>query len=523
MSEEFSHFSEKDLVRRVAEEAQGRGLNAKDVREIIENKISTEEVVRLGEVVERKNQQRNSFRERSEARYTTDEILKMEGLMLGSVERMARKSAAIDPMIAEVAIASKKQLAEEQKNAVRHLTAAPEASRIACMTGKAGTGKSTTLDTCRLAWEMAGHKVIGCALAGVAADELRRSAGIASDTLTRTLMRLEYGRLTLTPNHVVVLDEAGMVATKPMAALVRHVEEAGAKLVLVGDAAQLQAIGAGGPFRSIADRVGQCELTQIRRQREEWRRQAVEHFSRGEAREALAAYAAREQLHVAGTREEAIRGLVDRWKADGGLQDPHNVLLLASLNAEVRAINRQCQEERLRAGCLGAQTLAVGNDTIHEHDRVLLTKRDRRLRVENGFTGEVVAIDHETAALRVRLDRDGRAVSLRVEEYGAKNIRLGYASTVHKAQGRTVEHCHVLMGGPMTDRHLGYVQASRCRESTHLFIDRTQAGPDLRDAIRALARDRSKDLARDLLDRCRPPAPEPEPPLEPRHQRRHRL
>jgi ATP-dependent exoDNAse (exonuclease V) alpha subunit len=295
--------------------------------------------LRLGELVtERKNQGRNSFRERSKARYTTAEILKMEGLMLGSVERMAQKSAAIDPSIAEVAIASRKHLAEEQKNAVRHLTAA-DGSRIACMTGKAGTGKSTTLDTCRLAWETAGHKVIGCALAGVAADELRRSSGIEGDTLTRTLMRLEYGRLTLTRNHVVVLDEAGMVATKPMAELVRHIEQAGAKLVLVGDAAQLQAIGAGGPFRSIAERVGQCELTQIRRQREEWRRQTVEHFSRGEAREALTAYAAQNQLHVTETREEAIGGLVERWKADHSIQNPKDVLLLASLNAEVRAIN----------------------------------------------------------------------------------------------------------------------------------------------------------------------------------------
>jgi ATP-dependent exoDNAse (exonuclease V) alpha subunit len=299
LSEEFSHFSEKDLVRRVAEEAQGRGINAQDVRELIAQKISREEeVLRLGELVTgRKNQERNSFRERSELRYTTDEILKMEGLMLGSVERMAQKSAAIDPRIAEVAITSQKQLAEEQKQAVRHLTSA-DGRQIACMTGKAGTGKSTTLDTCRRAWEMAGHTVVGCALAGVAADELRRSAGIASDTLTRTLLRLEHGKFALTKNHVVVLDEAGMVATKPMAELIRHVEEAGAKLVLVGDAAQLQAIGAGGPFRSITQRVGQCELTQIRRQREEWRRETVEHFSRGEAREALTAYAARQQLHV---------------------------------------------------------------------------------------------------------------------------------------------------------------------------------------------------------------------------------
>ena len=84
LSEEFSHFSEKDLVRRVAEEAQGRGINAKDVRELIEYKIGIEEVLRLGELVTgRKNQERNSFRERSESRYTTEEILKQEGLMLG--------------------------------------------------------------------------------------------------------------------------------------------------------------------------------------------------------------------------------------------------------------------------------------------------------------------------------------------------------------------------------------------------------------------------------------------------------
>ena len=328
LSDEFSHFSEKDLVRRVSEEAQGRGLTAKDVRELIQEKIDRQEVLRLGELVTgRKNHERNSYRERSEARYTTEEILKMEGLMLGSIERMAQKIAPVRSELAEAAIAktaeklSKKghEFTAEQADAVRHLTTGK--GLIACMTGKAGSGKSTTLDTCRVAWEMAGREVIGCALAGVAADALRRSSGIKSDTLTRTIMRLEYGRLTLTRNHVVVLDEAGMVATKPMAKLVRHVEEAGAKLVLVGDAAQLQPIGAGGPFRSIAQRVGQCELTQIIRQREEWRRQTVEQFSRGEAREALMAYAAQKQLHVTETRDEALRGLVDRWKADNGIQN----------------------------------------------------------------------------------------------------------------------------------------------------------------------------------------------------------
>ena len=96
--------------------------------------------------------------------------------------------------------------------------------------------------------------------------------------------------------------------------------------------------------------------------------------------------------------------------------------MLASLNAEVRAINRQCQEERLRAGALSEEKLSVGGDDIHLHDRVLLTKRELKLGVENGFKGEVVSIDHERGGLLSGSTRTAEPVSLRVEEYGAKNI-----------------------------------------------------------------------------------------------------
>ena len=308
--------------------------------------------------------------------------------------------------------------------------------------------------------------------------------------------------LRLTSNHVVVLDEAGMVPTKLMAKLIDQVERSGAKLVLVGDAAQLQAIGAGGPFKSISERVGQCQLTQIRRQKEQWRRDTVEQFSRGEAKEALIAYAAKGQLHVTKSREEALSSLVERWKADNGIENSKDVLLLASLNAEVKAINRMCQEERRQAGKLGESKIYINNEWIHERDRVMLCKNSKALGVKNGFTGEVVSLDEITGRVSVKLDRDGRKVEIWLGDYGAKNLKLGYASSVHKSQGRTVEHCHVLMGGHMSDLHLGYVQASRSRESTHLFIDQANAGPGLKDAIRSLSRARYKDLAHDVVDQA---------------------
>ena len=141
------------------------------------------------------------------------------------------------------------------------------------------------------------------------------ASGIESNTLASTLFRLEKGYLKLTSNHVVVLDEAGMVPTKLMAKLIDQVEKAKAKLVLVGDAAQLQAIGAGGPFKSISERVGQCQLTQIRRQKEQWRRDTVEQFSRGEAKEALIAYAAKGQLHV--TKSQGGGPLLARRAVEG--------------------------------------------------------------------------------------------------------------------------------------------------------------------------------------------------------------
>ena len=244
-----------------------------------------------------------------------------------------------------------------------------------------------------------------------------------------------------------------------------------------------------------------CALTTIVRQREEWRRKAVHHFSQGEAKEALLSYLVHGQLHVVKAREDAVNALVERWKADNGVEAPKKVLLLCSLNAEVSAVNRLCQEARQEAGLLGETKMFVNGNFIHRGDRILLGKNSSKLGVRNGFTAEVTKVDTVNGWLTVRLDKDDREVTISVANYGAKNFRLGYAMTVHKSQGVTVDHCHVLLGGHMSDLHLAYVQASRSRETTHLYIDEAHAGPGMRDVVRSLSRDRSKDLARDIIDR----------------------
>ena len=446
----------------------------------------------------------------------------LEAELLSAVGSLGRKPAGVHPHVARGVIElTREQLARdgktlsgEQAKAIEELTTRD--GGVSCLVGVAGSSKSTILGSCRLAWELSGKEVIGCALSGVAQDSLKQSSGIASDTLAMTLMRLRHGRLTLTPDTVVVLDEAGMVSTKVMAELVAHVKDAGASLVMAGDSAQIQSIGAGGPFHSLTERIPNVSvLTEIHRQREEWRKTTVHQLSRGEAREALIAYIEHGQLHVTETREAAFEKIVDLWKADKGHLKEHakEVFILAPLNCEVKAINRMCQAERLREGQLGETSLTVAGQEIREGDRVVLTKRDTRLKVENGFFGEVTSVDPETQKLTLKLDRGDREVSISVPHYG-DHIKLGYCSTVHTSQGSTRETVHVLLGGFMMDKHLSYVAASRSKGETHLVCDHrsVEKEPTLQEAIgtlaRAMSRDRTKNLATDLIEQGRNQVPQ---------------
>src|SRR5262249_33903680 len=179
--------------------------------------------------------------------------------------------------------------------------------------------------------------------------------------------------------HVIVVDEAGMVPTWMMESLVTKVTEAGAKLVCVGDAGQLQPIEAGGPFRAMCERLGDARLTKIIRQHDQWAKDAGMEFASGEAKSGLSRYAERGLVHVASDRHEAIRAVAEAYAEDG--LDSRRVqekLILAGTNHEVSILNSLVQSQRLKAGELGAG-IAVGESTLRINDRVLFTKRDRVL------------------------------------------------------------------------------------------------------------------------------------------------
>ena len=182
--------------------------------------------------------------------------------------------------------------------------------------GFAGAGKSTMLAAARLAWEAQGYSVHGAALSGKAAEGLKDSSGIPSRTLASWDYGWQAGRGELGPKDVLVIDEAGMVGSRQLARFVLEAAAKGAKLVLVGDHEQLQAIGAGAPFRAIAERAGFASLQDIRRQREGWQRGASGDFARHRTAEGLASYAERGAVTFSDTRDEVRGAIVRDYMAD---------------------------------------------------------------------------------------------------------------------------------------------------------------------------------------------------------------
>ncbi|EHD3146309.1 MobA/MobL family protein [Escherichia coli] len=293
---------------------------------------------------------------------------------------------------------------------------------------------------------------------------------------------------------VLVIDEAGMVGSRQLAKVLAEAEKAGAKVVMLGDDKQLAAIEAGAGFRAITERVGAAEITQIRRQREDWARDASAEFARGDVRTALDAYNERGRVRLVDDREAAKAALAADWLADrekGG-----SSIILAHTNADVRDLNDTIRQARQQAGELGQSAEFVterGRREFAEGDRLVFLKNDRDIGVKNGTLGTVTRAGD--GRLAVRLD-DGRDVAFDASQYA--NVDHGYAVTVHKAQGVTVDRAYVLATGGM-DRNLAYVGMTRHRDAATLYAGRDDFG-SYDKLARGLARQRPKESTLDFAE-----------------------
>ncbi|MFL0588379.1 Ti-type conjugative transfer relaxase TraA [Sphingomonas olei] len=381
-------------------------------------------------------------------------------------------------------------LSGEQSAALAHITK-PEG--LSVVIGYAGTGKSTMLGVAREAWEQAGYQVRGAALSGIAAENLEGGSGIQSRTIASLEHAWAQGRDQLSRNDVLVVDEAGMIGTHQMERVLSHARDAGAKVVLVGDPEQLQAIEAGAAFRSIAEAHGAAEITEVRRQREDWQKDATRALATGRTGEALHAYVSRGMVQAADTREVARGELVDGWDRQRQAEPDKTRIILTHTNAEVRALNEEARGRMRASGELGQDvgvTVERGRRDFASGDRIMFLRNERSLGVKNGTLGTLEQVSEGRMA--VRLD-GGERVGFDLKDYA--HVDHGYAATIHKSQGVTVDRAHVL-ATPGMDRHGAYVALSRHREGVQLHYGRDDF-TDLAKLARVLSRDRAKDMAGD--------------------------
>ena len=349
------------------------------------------------------------------------------------------------------------------------------------------------LAAAREAWEAEGYQVHGAALSGKAAEGLEESSGIQSRTLASWSRGWENDRGQLNRGDVFVIDEAGMVGSRQLARFVGEAEARGAKIVLVGDHEQLQAIGAGAPFRAITEEIGHAELSEIRRQRVDWQREASVDFATHRTAEGLAAYRDHGNISFAETGEDARGQIVRDYLADRDERPDGTRVAMAHRRADVRAINDAIRAELQDRGVLARGELArVADDSLapgdvaHERegpgraltfqtntgqrefapgDRIVFLENNRDLGVKNGMLGTVEHV--EAGRIVAQLDgRGGDSVSVPMGDYQA--IDHGYATTIHKNQGATVDRSYVMASGTM-DRHLTYVAMTRHRDGVQLY------------------------------------------------------
>jgi hypothetical protein len=320
--------------------------------------------------------------------------------------------------------------------------------------------------------------VHGAALAGKAAEGLEEASGIASRTLASWERGWDRGFDRLGAKDVFVIDESGMVGSKQLARFITEADKAGAKIVLVGDPEQLQPIGAGAAFRAVAERVGFADLEEIRRQREAWMREASAHFGKLRTADGLAAYDRHGAIRFAENSEHARDAIVRDVIADMDTRPDGSRLVMAHRRVDVRDLNEAIRAARQERGELAGERVyqtAEGERSFAPGDRLMFRENNRDLAVKNGMLGTVERA--EDGRLAIKLDSStkgpgqGREVSVSLADYAA--VDHGYAATIHKAQGATVDRAYVL-ASPTMDRHLAYVSMTRHRDGVLLYAGREE-------------------------------------------------
>ena len=418
--------------------------------------------------------------------YSTPEMLAIERNVVEQARRLANQSwLAVDPGALRDRCNASGLTAEQTDAAL----AATTSSAVAIVEGAPGVGKSTLLAPVVGGYAAAGCRVIATASAWRIANMLRDDLGIEARATASWIARLRAGEKILDSRTVLIVDEAGLLSSRDMGALLDAVTNAGAKIILVGDRRQLQAIGAGPGLDLVARAVEAARVSNIVRQREPWAREAITSFGGGRAAPALEAFADRGLLIEADGAKAAVTAALDAAEQIHAHDRGASVLILAKSNATVAAISRAARERLKEAGIIRGTEVSFTAATPSGHtaqislaagDRIRFLGRDDELGVVNGSAATIVNVSEtaqsssDASRILIEADINGRQTTFDpmrlADAQGRPRLGWAYASTVYGRQGLTVDHAIAYLDHSY-NRHDIYVAASRARERTTLVLD----------------------------------------------------
>ncbi len=419
---------------------------------------------------------KSRYRPHHDERYTTTAQLGVETGIIVAARTLG--APALDPHTAnglrrELDSAG---LAPDQVAAVVGIVSSGRAADV--LIGPAGTGKSHTVGVLAQTWRrQVGGRVLGLATSQVAAMELADN-GLEAMNTTRFLTSFTNPGDSgdrVRPGDLVVLDEVGMTSTAELAQIAHLVTAAGGKLLYTGDHEQLAAIGAGGMLDLLVTDNGCYTLTEIHRFTHDWERAASVGLRAGDPA-VLDVYERHGRL-VGGTVEDLAETVVRAYLAD--TVTGHQSLLLVASNHQATDLSGKIRDELVHLGRVHPQVLCTTRDgnSIGVGDLIQARRNDATIRVDSSLAGDgmvtnrltyrVLGRDRDSGVLRV-VDPLGRVAHLPAD-YVAEHVTLAYVSTVHAAQGRTVDTCHALIE-PGWDRRSAYVALTRGRECNTAYV-----------------------------------------------------
>ena len=406
--------------------------------------------------------------------YTSQRILDAEARLVAAAGRRGGASveqAAVDLALLEMA-ANGTALDAGQASLVRQMCTS--GARLQLAIAPARAGKTTAMRALTMAWTQDGGQVLGLAPSAAAAAVLGEQTGIRTDTLAKLTWSLQHGELpdwaaAVGLSTLVIIDEAGMADTLTLDTAVQFAIDRGASVRLVGDDQQLAAIGAGGVLRDIKHTHGALHLAELHRFTDPAEATASLALREGEV-SGLDFYLDHGRVHVgdlATTTEDAFNA----WVSDRAAG--HDTIMIAPTRHLVAQLNRRARAHRLDHSEATAEVLLADGNRASVGDVIITRSNDRRLRltatdwVKNGDRWTITCIGR-SGDLTVRRNRSQLTVRLPAD-YVQASTGLGYATTIHSAQGVSADTMHGLATGQESRQQL-YTMLTRGRHANHLYL-----------------------------------------------------